>query len=392
MNRQVIFIASILLSIVTVIYGIVFSYQLGGNIFVGTLIAAMMLGFNILEFTMIYYIAIFINDKVLMPIIFGIFIVITGISFSVFSNIWVVSNSYNTYKSDRILQGQAYKAWLSKQNRLAEEITEIEKVYIPKNLTEQKDLLNNSITQALNKTAYNSQNQNTGKTVGDITNNCSLNNYYSGKYCKSINDLQKNSNELDALQQVVNKKKALIEAQEKHYQSTPTPTDSHAPGIVTITNITGLSGDKIISLINLLFALVNEIGAIFGWYILGYTKSRLTEKVTPNVPKIITPPLIGKIMENTENKQVSTTDKGTLEQPRQTIAEIMPSDMAEKLKQISHNLGYKSVNSFAKAINVPPATLSENMSGKRPPSIITLLKVKSVMPGFSIDKFLTGDK
>jgi len=400
LNRQIILTASIILSTVTVIYGIVFSFQLGGNIFIGLLLSAMMLGFNILEFTMIYYIAIFIKDKMLLPIIFGIFIVITGILFSIFSNIWVVSNSYSDYKSLRNAQSERYKAWEMQKNRIEQQISEISQKGISNNLDSEISSLSKKVDLELAKQTYNSQNRRTGKTVGQITNRCTTENYYSRNYCTDIINNLHELSELNGMKKDLNKKSSLVRAVEELYKNPPTAIESHAPGISSITEITNLTAEKIIAMINLMFAICNEIGAIFGWYILGYTKKR----INPNKINI------GYTYENNlqepiempKQKKAITQDCPEKPSPPKMVPVSAPEPpkmvpiSAPEPKDINIVMGNKlkklysgSTNQFAKAINVPPATLSENITGKRPPSIITLMKIKKIIPGFSIDKFLS---
>lgn len=390
MSKQIVLIASIVLSLVTCFYGVVFSYQLAGNFLIGTALSVMMLGFNMLEFSTVYFIALFIVDRVVVPIFFGVFIVVCGVLFSVFSNIWVISNSYDTYKTQRNVQSDRYKSWEMEVSRLTEEIREISALPLPSkaSILKEKSDLGQSISAMFDSVAYNSNGRSTGKTVGEITGKCTVGNYYSRKYCSAIVSKISEFDDLVEKESILDKKARLLLDREKSYQNAPVSVKAHAPGVVSITTLVGVSADNLMAIINLLFALCNEIGAIFGWYAVGYgsrTNAGFSRSFDSRPSK-------GEIAMTKLQKKAEVTPELVKSSGVQEVSVISSNvDLGGKMVRLYESLGFSACSAFAKHVGVPVASLNDNIKSRRPPSLLTLVKIRACwVDSFDIDDFLVG--
>jgi len=284
-HHQLMLVIAILLSSITICYGVVFAYQLGGGFFIGTLLALMAISFNLLEFTCSFYARVQLqNNNLALALVITVPVAL-GIVFSLFANTWVISNQYSEYRAKLVSDSEQYKAWIRKKQDIEQQISEYQKLGLNESvIVGNIQDIDSKIDNLLSQTAYNSANLSSGQSVGEITADCSNNNFYFKKYCGALGPLKKEKSgllkRLETLDVVKQLKKALDDMGDP-----PTPKEAEIPAVASISQLTGVDGDYLISLINVFFAFFNEFGAILAWYLISNIKQPIPKMAVRDAPE-----------------------------------------------------------------------------------------------------------
>jgi DNA-binding XRE family transcriptional regulator len=225
-----------------------------------------------------------------------------------------------------------------------------------------------------------------------MTNDCSNTGYYYTKYCGQISQIVAGINDSAGKVGMADQLIALEQRLANISKNPPEFVDVHAPGVVSLSTLLDKEADSIMAFINFLFALFNEIGAIFGWYAVGYSSNRIPRETIIVEDNFNVDTNVSALSVKTDNRLLTNgSDIMTGYVGGDDKSAELRAICSAKLKALLDKMDHNSA-SFAKAINVPSATFNDYLAGKRLPPITLLLKIKKHLHGnFNIDDFLSND-
>lgn len=278
--RSLTLATAIALSGASIILSSSWGWNLGEGSFLSYVFAIMLLGLAITEFLAPFYIqeARLLNDDT--QFIISWCLLLAGITASVIAGQSLINMKSNEIEEARRVQSDAYQSWLSRKEMAAKKSEDL--MVSQSELKAAKNAIRNidmQVTALYFETAYNSINQNTGKTVEDITQNCTIDNWYKRKYCPAIRKLQ---GQIMQHQDVIIRHSKYLEAQQnlaavETNQPGTGIKEAVAPGMLALALLFKSDPELIKAQVYFYLAICVELFAIALWWLLGRHSIRILQ-------------------------------------------------------------------------------------------------------------------
>jgi len=187
-------------------------------------------------------------------------------------------------------------------------------------LESEKIQLHSEVNRILGQTAYNSNNQSTGRSVGQMTSNCTKDSWYRRQYCQKINALQAKLTQIDSQLVFADTRQQLMRKLDEVNNAMPTTAsvDSQLPAIVNISTAFGLDAIAVKTNSLVVFASVFEWLGIALFLFNHYALATLSNGSQRE--KVISPALASLLEKVTELESVNRLLLEKLEHQRPSPA------------------------------------------------------------------------
>jgi len=279
------------IAVISACLSLFFGWQLGDSVIDSIIYAIMFMVISVIEFAM-PRLVIEAYLKSLRAYFFSTLVVLlVTILLSIAASFGWQSQQLAQYERQARMESDAYRSWQQRRDTLQAALDNTP-VVNTLSLESEQIQLQSEVNRMLGQTAYNSNNQSTGRSVEKMTSNCTKESWYNRQYCEKINALQAKLSHLDSQLVFAHTRQQLMQKLDEVNNAMPTnaSVESQLPAIVNISTAFGLDAIAVKTNSLVVFASVFEwLGIalfLFNHYGLAtLSNGRQREKVISQAPE-----------------------------------------------------------------------------------------------------------
>ena len=276
------------IAVISASLSLFFGWRLGDSVIDSIVYATMFTVISVIEFAMPRLIIEAYTKNLSAYFFSTLAVLLVTIRLSIAASFGWQSQQLAQYERQARLESDAYQSWQQRRGTLQVALDNTPIVNTPSLKSEQLQL-QREVNRILSQTAYNSNNRSTGRSVNQMTFNCTKDSWYSRQYCSKIHALRATLTQIDSQLVFAHTRQQLMRQLDEVNNAMPTnaSVDSQLPAIANVSTAFDLDAIAVKTNSLVVFATIFELLGIALFLFNHYSSA--TQRNSRQPEKVINP-------------------------------------------------------------------------------------------------------